>query len=109
MGSASSDASRFCARAGFVVVFVAIASSIGSMRAILQWLPSLNRQRAMRVCRGLVVALAVAYAAALLVVILVLRFAGPRVWQAELALYLPRVLFAIPLPFAINPLVIVRP
>jgi endonuclease/exonuclease/phosphatase (EEP) superfamily protein YafD len=39
-----------------------------------------------------------AYLATLVVVIAMLRLAAPRLWQAELGLYVPRLLFAAPLP-----------
>jgi endonuclease/exonuclease/phosphatase (EEP) superfamily protein YafD len=48
--------------------------------------------------RRLVAFLALAYPLTLVVVILVLRFASQRFWQIELALYVPRVLFGLPLP-----------
>jgi endonuclease/exonuclease/phosphatase (EEP) superfamily protein YafD len=41
--------------------------------------------------------LAFAYPVALLLVILALRFGAQRFWQAQLGLYVPRVLFALPL------------
>lgn len=39
-----------------------------------------------------------AYPVTLALVIAMLRFAAPRLWQAELGLYVPRLLFAAPLP-----------
>ena len=38
------------------------------------------------------------YPAALVLVIAALRLAAPQLWQAELALYVPRIVFAAPLP-----------
>lgn len=43
--------------------------------------------------------LAIGYPAALLAIILVLRFAGERWWVSSALLYLPRLGFALPLPF----------
>jgi vancomycin resistance protein VanJ len=51
-----------------------------------------------RLTRQVITILALAYPLSLLLVILSLRFLGSRFWQVELALYLPRVLFAAPLP-----------
>jgi vancomycin resistance protein VanJ len=39
-----------------------------------------------------------AYPASLLLIIAMMRFAAPQFWQAELALYVPRIIFAAPLP-----------
>jgi len=43
--------------------------------------------------------LAIGYPAALLAIILALRFAGERWWLSAAVLYLPRLAFALPLPF----------
>ena len=51
--------------------------------------------------RRLLVFLAWAYPAVLLLVVVVLRFGSQRFWQAELALYVPRLAFAPPLPVLI--------
>jgi endonuclease/exonuclease/phosphatase (EEP) superfamily protein YafD len=49
----------------------------------------------------LVVLLAYGYPAALAVVALLLRFVGERWWATAVGLYLPRMLFALPLPFVV--------
>jgi len=55
--------------------------------------------------RRLVVILAWAYPAGLVLVAAFLRFGSERFWQAELALYLPRILFAVPLPVLVGLLI----
>jgi vancomycin resistance protein VanJ len=58
--------------------------------------------------RRLVVFVAYAYPVALLGAILIMRYGGQRFWQAELALYLPRLGFALPLPFLVVSLLVLR-
>jgi endonuclease/exonuclease/phosphatase family metal-dependent hydrolase len=52
--------------------------------------------------------LAVAYAAALLAVIVAFRYLGERWWVTQVALYLPRAGFALPLPFVVLALLVAR-
>ena len=59
--------------------------------------------------RLVVLALAVAYPAALLLVVLALRRIGERWWLTTVALYLPRAGFGLPLPFLALALTLVRP
>jgi endonuclease/exonuclease/phosphatase (EEP) superfamily protein YafD len=49
--------------------------------------------------RGFAVGLTLAYCGALLVLVLVLRFIGEGWWVTTTLLYLPRIVFALPLPF----------
>jgi endonuclease/exonuclease/phosphatase (EEP) superfamily protein YafD len=58
--------------------------------------------------RRLVVFVAYAYPLALLAAILFMRYGGQRFWQAELALYLPRLGFALPLPLLVPLLLVLR-
>ena len=55
-----------------------------------------------------IVFVAYAYPVALLGAILLMRYGGVRFWQAELALYLPRLGFALPLPFLVVLLLALR-
>jgi vancomycin resistance protein VanJ len=50
------------------------------------------------------VPLVMTYTLALLVAVVALRFVGEGWWATTIALYLPRVLFALPLPFVVLPL-----
>jgi vancomycin resistance protein VanJ len=65
-------------------------------------------QRMARSIVKLIVLVAYAYPAALLCAILLMRYGGQRFWQAELALYLPRLGFALPLPFLVVLLLALR-
>src|ERR1700722_936883 len=56
--------------------------------------------RARRTARVLATLLAIGYPAALLAVV-ALRFIGERWWVTTVALYLPRLGFALPLPFVV--------
>jgi endonuclease/exonuclease/phosphatase (EEP) superfamily protein YafD len=58
--------------------------------------------------RKLVAFVAWAYPASLLFIIATLRLAAPELWQAELALYLPRIVFAAPLPVLTIVLLVLR-
>jgi endonuclease/exonuclease/phosphatase family metal-dependent hydrolase len=62
----------------------------------------------MRRLRTLAAFVAWTYPAALLLTIAVLRLAAPGIWQAELGLYVPRVLFAAPLPILTLVLLVLR-
>src|SRR5690242_7014760 len=55
-----------------------------------------------------VVALAVAYPVALLVVVALLRWVGERWWVTDVALFLPRIGFALPWPVLVLALVALR-
>ena len=57
--------------------------------------------RARRTARALATVLAIGYPAALLAVVAGLRFIGERWWVTTVALYLPRLGFALPLPFVV--------
>jgi vancomycin resistance protein VanJ len=57
--------------------------------------------RARRTARVLATLLAIGYPAALLAVVAALRFIGERWWVTTVALYLPRLGFALPLPFVV--------
>jgi len=65
-------------------------------------------QRMARSIVTVIVFVAYAYPAALLGAILLMRYGGQRFWQAELALYLPRLGFALPLPFLVVVLLALR-
>ena len=56
----------------------------------------------------LLTVLAIGYPAALLAVILTLRFVGERWWLSAAVLYLPRIGFALPLPFIVLLLLVSR-
>ena len=58
--------------------------------------------------RRLLLLLAWLYPAALVAAILIMRYGGQSIWQAELALYLPRIGFALPLPFFVIALLIMK-
>jgi endonuclease/exonuclease/phosphatase family metal-dependent hydrolase len=67
-----------------------------------------DRKRDSRRLRNLVAWLAWAYPVSLVLTIAAMRLASPHVWQAELALYLPRIVFAIPLPILATLLLVLR-
>jgi endonuclease/exonuclease/phosphatase family metal-dependent hydrolase len=58
--------------------------------------------------RQVVRALSIAYPIVLLASVAALRFLGQRFWQVELALYLPRIGFALPLPLFVIALLALR-
>jgi endonuclease/exonuclease/phosphatase family metal-dependent hydrolase len=60
-----------------------------------------SRTKARRWLRTVAIGLAVAYPAVLLLTVLLLRFEGEEWWATALGLYLPRWIFAAPLPFAV--------
>lgn len=51
---------------------------------------------------------AIAYPASLIVVVLIFRWVGERWWATGVALYLPRLGFAVPLPFIVAGLLVLR-
>lgn len=61
-----------------------------------------------RAIRRIITILAYAYVAALVLVVIVLRYGSQSLWQADLALYLPRVLFGLPLPIFVVLLLALR-
>jgi endonuclease/exonuclease/phosphatase (EEP) superfamily protein YafD len=65
-------------------------------------------RRSRKWLRAAVVGVAVAYPVALLVVVLLLVFVGETWWPTDLCLYLPRWLFALPLPFTVAGLLAYR-
>jgi vancomycin resistance protein VanJ len=58
--------------------------------------------------RRFVTFVAFAYPACLVAAALMLRFASQRFWQVELAVYAPRLVFALPLPFLVLALLLLR-
>jgi vancomycin resistance protein VanJ len=67
-----------------------------------------TRSRLARLIRGLIIAVTVAYLAALVAVIAVLRLVGEDWWVSAVALYLPRFLYAIPIPFLVVAMLVFR-
>jgi endonuclease/exonuclease/phosphatase (EEP) superfamily protein YafD len=63
---------------------------------------------AWRWARRLGLGLGIAYPVALLAVVLAFRFIGERWWVTTVALYLPRLGFALPLPFVVVALILVK-
>lgn len=63
---------------------------------------------AWRWVRRLGLGLGIAYPLALLAVVLAFRFIGERWWVTTVALYLPRLGFALPLPFVVLGLIVVK-
>jgi vancomycin resistance protein VanJ len=71
-------------------------------------MPAAAPIRPRRWFRVVVIAAAVIYPLALVATVLVLRAWGQRFWLATVALYLPRAVFALPLPFVLLGLALVR-
>jgi endonuclease/exonuclease/phosphatase (EEP) superfamily protein YafD len=65
----------------------------------LSWKSCFGRLRSMRPLHRIVAAIALLYPLSLLAAAAALRFVGERWWVTGLALYLPRLPFAAPLPF----------
>src|ERR1044071_697338 len=67
-----------------------------------------TRTKAAKWLRQIIIGVAVAYPGVLIVVALLLRFVGESWWATDLGLYMPRALFALPLPFTLTALALYR-